>query len=1067
MTFPRTFETSAHRFYRRKTAGLGTHPGRMKWRKSRGYSLVELGVSILVFSLIAGIVTVAVGRSQMTLANNKFARLLEGRLSGLVEQVGSNDYVSLVHGTFEKPKDPGCPEDIKGSCVMLGTRDFYVDWTVTPACLFDCLDSGDLLASSVVNFNEISQQIPYALLITASVELPDESPVSYSKMFINPAIGADGYGLVRVSFANTNYSGPVYLVASDRQVLSGSTARNGVALLSGLVDTCTVTSPCALALSSSGSTRRGDLTLDYATAVGVRGNIVLTMDGVSEVGATIVGVSPVRASLLAVNADGRRGYAADINSICQGLRIPTEKSAHVVAVGCNSLQESHITWETYFPTGNPLVEIAIPVNMPLSVVSVTAEDPCIIPEGQLVYEQNSWVAAETCGNYSWGDPNLLKYSKTGEAVDVGSATFYRNETSLTAIELIWDGSVSESRASGAALSQLWGSPETRCSNCDRIVMPVLVGPRLGKYRTLSRIVEPGESFFLDLDFTNSDNPSVEFQVKVTHVPYGLHYLQDPDCEIDCEGEEVNYGDMVVTEGGELSTVPFEFIADDYFESDYLGLEISNAYDTQEIKLNLIASGDDNAPLEMYTSPLVVEQGGSYSAEVLLVGVYGEGVTGAGDLITLDDDGAYITLSSVEEIGEGWYTVTGSALNVAAGNYAYTLSVGYVQAEGIALVKQKAGSISGQDLTLTQNGTVTMSLAAEDLSGAPMQGANLWVDVRTPELLSVIGVYPTVRGCSTGESGSCTVQLSAESSVKTGTYIVRVFSEDLTAQNSLEVTGVLSYIEYPSVVNRKGSVTGVRVRALDARGEPLSGVTLSLASPVPGVTFSATESDDLGYADVSIQTTVNTPSGINTLSLVYGSGGASLVFVANNVPATISANRVVLEQGSSAITTVYVYDALGAPVVGATVDTYLSELSASGRSVTDATGAARILVAAGATAKTGVRYMEVTTTDGVSAKIRVQVILGVNGIAAAGEIKPGVTAPLTWTLYSGSGSVMSGVPYSVTRHAEYLVLESMSGVTDADGRIVMNVGTTGKTVKGFHDVVFEIAGKSFTSKVAVN
>ena len=55
--------------------------------RKRGYSLVELGVSIMIFSIIAGIVTVAVGRSQMTLANNKFARLLEGRLGGLVEEV--------------------------------------------------------------------------------------------------------------------------------------------------------------------------------------------------------------------------------------------------------------------------------------------------------------------------------------------------------------------------------------------------------------------------------------------------------------------------------------------------------------------------------------------------------------------------------------------------------------------------------------------------------------------------------------------------------------------------------------------------------------------------------------------------------------------------------------------------------------------------------------------------------------------------------------------------------------------------------------------------------------------
>lgn len=1035
--------------------------------RGRGYSLVELGVSILIFSLIAGVVTVAVGRSQMTLANNKFARLLEGRLGGLVEEVGTNDYLSIVQGTFEKPKDFGCPTESTESCVMLGTRDFTVTWTITPSCLFNCLETGDLLASSIVNFNEISQQIPYAVLIKASAELPGESSVTYSKLFINPYIGADGYGLVRVNFTDANYNGPVYLVSASRQVLSGSTSKNGVALLTGLVEVCTADSPCSLALNSSGSTRRDDLTLDYATSVGDKGSVILSQDSVSEIGATLIKVSPVQASLRATNADGRGGYASDLNSVCQGLRVPTVNSSYTVAVSCNSLQSSHITWETYFPTDNPLVELAIPLNVPLSFVSITSTEPCIVPTNQLVYEQNVWVPSETCGNYSWGDPNSLKSSRTSSAVDVTSGVFYRNEDTLTAVEIIWDGSLSQTAATGVPSGQVWGSPETRCSDCGRVVLPVLVGPRIGTYETLSRFVQPGESFFMDLEFVNSDNPYVPFQVKVTNAPYGLHYLQDLDCELNCQGDAVSIDDIIVVDGAEFANFTFEFIADDYFESDYLGLEFTNAYGASIVNVNLVAAGSDNMPLEMYVSPVSAVQGGTYTADVLVVGTYGEGVTGVGPSITLDDDGIIASLLSVEENGDGWYTITGSALNVAAGTYPYTLSMGYVQAEGRLELEQKIGSISGENAIILQNGNITVNLYAEDLAGYPMDGANMWVDVLTPELESVIGVYPTVRGCRTAQSGVCAVSISAESSVKSGDYLIKVFSDSLQAQNTLEVRGVLSAIEYAPVVTRKGSTIGVRIRTLDARREPIAGVTLSMLTPLTGVTFASTESDAQGYADVSIQTTVRTPTGINTLALGYQTGTASLIFIANNVPATILASQVVLEQGTSAVTTVYVYDILGAPVAGTIVNTSLPGLAASTGVVTDQTGAATILVSAGATSVTGIRYMDIYSTDGVTQKVVVQVVLGVNAITSTGNVTAGLTGPVTWTLYSGSGSVMAGVPYSITSYGEGLVLNSNSGVTNTEGKVVMTVGTTSSVVKGYHNVVFNVAGKTLTSKIVVD
>ena len=1054
-----------HRLYRRRRPRVGTH---LSYKTSRrGYSLVELGVSMIIFSIIAGIVTVAVGRSQLTLADNKFSRLIEGRLSGLVEEVSTGAYGDIINGTFSKPRDPGCPEDEPESCVMLGTRDFAVQWTVTPSCLFNCLNGGDLLASSVVNFSEISQQTPYAVTLKASVDLPDGTLVTYSKLLINPSIGADGYGLVRVNFSGNNYSGPIYLVSSERVVLSGGTVTNNIALLSGLAQTCSEATPCSLALNSAGSTREGAVTLDYDSSVGPKSEIVLNTNNVTEISATIISVMPVTALLTGVNADGRVGYAADLNSICQGLRVPVAGD-YFIAPSCNSVQSNFIEWYSYFPTGNPLVELAIPINAPLSVVSLSSVPDCQTLPNQTVYYQGSWIpATETCGNYSWGDPNVLRYPMSTQTENPLGTTFYREHVSSTNMELVWDGTLAESNASGAPSGQVWGSPNVSCSDCERISLPVLEGPRVGKYKTLTKFVQPGESFFLETVFNNVDNSSYTFDVKVTYAPYGLFYPQDPDCTLNCQGQSVEVNDMIVTNGGLSENVTFEFIADSSFESDYIEFEISNSEGAHRTKVNLLRTGDDNSPVEIIAGPIVAEQTGGYSSVILVTGTYGEGVTGIANEITIDEDSNMVTVSSVEEIGQGWYAIRGSALSVTSGVYQYAVNVGTLQSSGVLQISPKVGSVSVSDVLLTQNGSAEVTLSITDEAGWPMSGSNTWIDVRTEADENVIGVYPVLRGCNTGQDGTCVLTLTAESTVRAGNYIIQAYAKDKSAQAALSVTSIVSSITYPSVSLSKGESGGVRVRVLDARKDPVAGVTLSNQTLNTGITLTSSVSDSEGYANLSIYTSESTPTGINNLTLGYLEGTVSFVVSVLNVPSRIVISPIVLAQGTSVLVPVNVYDSDNEPVAGAVVNTEAEDLVSSTNVRTNIEGIATIAVSAGATISTGVRYITVTSADGVTAKVSVRIRAGARAVTASGVVTAGLVSNVTWTIYSGSGAYMGQAEYSIVKIDPNLTLSSYSGTTNANGSTTLSVSPSSNIVKGPYNVVFSIDGKDVVSRITVN
>jgi type II secretory pathway pseudopilin PulG len=88
-----------HHKNRRRALRGGTHP--------RAFTLIELGVAVLVFTLIAGVVTIAVAGATVSGAKDRLENAVSGELRTLVATTVSGPYDYLVkwHLSFQRKLD--------------------------------------------------------------------------------------------------------------------------------------------------------------------------------------------------------------------------------------------------------------------------------------------------------------------------------------------------------------------------------------------------------------------------------------------------------------------------------------------------------------------------------------------------------------------------------------------------------------------------------------------------------------------------------------------------------------------------------------------------------------------------------------------------------------------------------------------------------------------------------------------------------------------------------------------------------------------------------------------------
>lgn len=354
------------------------------------FTLIELAISILIFSVVAGVATLAVGRAQLAMASGKLERETRAAVSSLLSQVSTNPYTLLSSGTFERPSP--CEQDLFKSCVTALGRNVEVTWVVTAG--FDSLG--------------FSAENPSSLEVSAAAELPSGTIIRLARTVVSPSGGSRG-GALRIRLGGFSYDGPVFLVDSSGAIVASAVSDGTEAVLRGDPAQCNIPAPCRLALSADGSTRNGDVTLDSGAVFGARSRVVLSESSVLETAAVIVPVAEVNVLLEAWSPSGRNARARDLASVCFWFSFEANGQVeHVPA--CNDEVADRVVLRTYKPNpADPSLEVAIPQNTRIMVSVDHPNGGCPAIPGALAQsaDGSGWLSnISVCTSRTWGSPAL-------------------------------------------------------------------------------------------------------------------------------------------------------------------------------------------------------------------------------------------------------------------------------------------------------------------------------------------------------------------------------------------------------------------------------------------------------------------------------------------------------------------------------------------------------------------------------------------------------------------------------------------------------------------------------------
>jgi adhesin/invasin len=362
---------------------------------------------------------------------------------------------------------------------------------------------------------------------------------------------------------------------------------------------------------------------------------------------------------------------------------------------------------------------------------------------------------------------------------------------------------------------------------------------------------------------------------------------------------------------------------------------------------------------------------------------------------------------------------------------------------------------------------TITVTALDANGNPIEGVTV--------VLSATGAGNTINqsgitdanGIATGTLSSTAAGVKTVSATIDGILIVQ--TADVTVQPAA-VSETQSTIEAdPTTLAADGSTSTITVTALDAFGNPISGLNVVLSATGTGntITQPASVTDTIGIATGSLSSTeigvktvsatINGTPVTQTVDITVSAGavsaGQSSVSAA---PATISAD------GETTDITVTVRDGNGNPVSGVTVT-----LSATGSGNTivqpgDTTGADGVATGTLSSTAAGVKTVsadaggttitetaDVTVTSG-AISATVSTVEAVPDTIAAG----GPTSTITVTALDANGNPIPGETVVLAATGTGNTLTQPLGVTDASGvatgtlsSTVMEVKTVSATVNG--------------------
>lgn len=1051
-----------HEEDRRKTTRTGTHPSPRKPRSARrgrprgkAFTMIELGVAVLIFTLIAGVATLAVARAQLSAAKDRFARSAEAELNALLATVATGAYDNLVDGNFLRPEP--CTEAAHLSCPEVHGRTLVVTWQIT----------------GVADPTGVSTEHLAGILVAASTELPFGETLERERFVTAANAGSEDTTLVRVSLDGAAYNGPLYLMTDTGSVAGSALVDETSALIRSETDSCTTAAPCRIALRPDGTAREDERTLDHLAVAG--NGIVLDDDIVFETGIVIREIREVHVMLLAENADGRRAWADTPGSVCLYLSIPTPTGV-IEEPSCNTESAERVIWRTYHPdpTNHPDIDIALPVDTPMQVLTDPSTAPCTA-DGQNGWSGGTWTASAVCTGWTWGGFDELRDGITATGTTNTTGVRLDPATSENVhYSAVWTAA-SGAPASGHADGALWekprdvpscaadstcvaptGNPDAACPNgyCNssRNSAPILLEPRRGTYKVPVVSVTPGENNTITVIV--GDTEGDELGVSVNDTVSGLVF----------DGETVNDGDSVVTETTGPVVVEFEIEPSSGFTADTLTLTVTDGVATRNIEILLTASAP--AAHTLITAPLTLRQNDTANIRILAIDDAGEHAAG---LPFTYNAPSGVTLGTPAEVEPGIYTSVAAAAAAATGSSTYTLTSGGAGDDSSVTITGEVAAVSIADNTVQQGADGTLSASVTDAGGGPMEGAHVWFTITTGSGTVPLGTYPKARGCVTDATGNCNVVLTVEQNATTGTFTVTGTTGSVTGSGTVTVNPSIAKIISDGIEIEQGSNASLTFTAYNGRNEPAEAIafTASVTATGAGVTAAGTTGAG-GTATIDVSVGTNTPVGE---IVVIIDDGANQHEIRVEVLATVTTVDVpavasVAQYGNGTIT-VTARNGQGAPVAYAVLDLAADTGIFSPDSVvTKADGTATIAFTVGTDTAIGTRNIAISY-DGTSVgNVEIAVITGIANLTTASTLQAGGVRTVRLTITDNDGELIGGRDLNLVPVDNRITVAVTTVRTNLFGYADFTV-TAGSIPAGTYDFTVNVDGRSIPIALQVN
>ena len=1016
--------------------------------------MIELGVAVLVFTLIAGVVTIAVAGATVSGGKDRLANAVSGELRTLVATTVSGPYDDLVSGAFTRPEP--CANAAHRSCIEVMGRPFTVDWSVTA-------DPDDLA---------VSTEDPLGLRISATTMMPDGTPVSVTRYRAPENLGAEGTGLLRIHTEGETRIAPVYLIRSNGSVAGSGTITDGRGAIRSLATNCTRTSPCRLALTPNGSNIDGTIGIDAASLTEGAAEVVLTEDATTEANLRLVPTRTLVIGLLAENPDGRRGWATEPNTVCLTLEI-ANGDTNTGSTACNTESADRVIWRS---VAGPYGETPVPVGVPITVQTDPTDGAC--PDlGQLGWN-GTWTQAAICTSWSWGTFDELRAGISGtggalsEPILVGDAA----ETHYTAVWAPETNTSPSLPAGGWNGDALWenprdvpvcaanasctppsGSPEAGCpgEHCNHTggSAPVLTAPRIGTHKTASVATPLGASTDVTLEFVDNDGGD-GITATVLSAPVGL----------ELDGSAVSAGDTIYTGAASTGSVTLNHTPAGA-GTGRLRLMISDGENERIETIYLATTPGDSIAL-LRTGPVHVTQNGTAATRVLAIDANGEGASAFDAAFDLP---AGVSAGNPVNGGDGWFTVTITAGAVMAGTETATVTADGWESPMLITVLSVSGNIDANtaSITLPQGNSETVTLQVLDVAGDDHAGTHAWVSLGDGNGAWPIGVRTVPRGCVTGTNGQCTITITTEDAALTGTFTITLLTGTTQTEIPLTVTSAVKTVTGTDLSIEQGSNANASVTVTDGRGEPAASTLLTLTSTTTGVSVPANVTTDAtGKATIAVTTTDAAEPGTATITVT--AGGKSLpvnIKITGRVSSVAGpASAIRLAQSGSASVTVTARNPQGDPQAGHTLTVTAPEgVYAPASIYTLADGTSTFSISAAGDAALGNRTLTISSGGAVVGTVTVNVVTGIAAIVVDGTLASGAARVITLTANGASGLGLSG--RSITLHSSdsRISVPATPVSTNGLGRANFTI-TSGAIPAGIYRFVVVVDGREIRIEI---